>query len=43
MKPGNDLGPAGLRLFAGCVSYCANNVCDLTLGLFAPGHPALAG
>ena len=29
MKPGNDLGRAGLSLFAGCESYCAS----MSLGL----------
>ena len=29
MKPGNDLGRAGLRLFAAPVSWGANNTCEL--------------
>jgi|tagenome__1003787_1003787.scaffolds.fasta_scaffold20419418_2 hypothetical protein len=33
MKPGNDLGRAGLSLFAGCVSY-------LSLPSFGAGRPA---
>jgi hypothetical protein len=35
MKPGNDLGRAGLRLSAGCVSHCVSNVCDFRRELFA--------
>jgi hypothetical protein len=43
MKPGNDLGRAGLSLFAGCVSYCVSNVCDVTRELFEPERLALTG
>jgi hypothetical protein len=43
MKPGNDLGRAGLSLFAGCVSYCVSNVCDVTRELFGPEGRALTG
>lgn len=30
MKPGNNLGCAGVALFAACVSYCLSNSCDPT-------------
>lgn len=30
MRPGNNSAVAGPLLFAGCVSQCASNSCDLT-------------
>ena len=43
MKPGTDFGCAGRSPFAGCVSWCVSNVCDLTRYLFESQERALAG